>query len=176
MSFVRGIIADSEEGDIEKWLDAFLLERRIRHVTQGSLRWYTQKLTPFVDWCQQEGLTSLLGLTPYHLRLFLLHLEETNHNPGGVHGHYRAVRSFLHFFEEEAEPESWANPIRKLGAPKVPSTRIAPVPLQEISKLVKVCAGQPSIGSRDKAVFLTLLDTGLRTMELAGIDMEDCVT
>ena len=176
MSKVQRIIADFEYGDIEKWAEIFIMDRRARHLTPGSIRWYRQKLGPFVDWCQKEGLANLLEIRPLHLRLFLLHLEETGHNPGGVHGHYRAVRSFLHFFEEEAEPESWANPIRKLGAPKVPSTRIAPVPLQEISKLVKVCRRSTFYGSRDKAVFLTLLDTGLRTMELAGVDMEDCVT
>jgi site-specific recombinase XerD len=142
-------------------------------VTPGLLRWYTQKLTPFVDWCLEEKLTSLQDVDPHHLRFFLLLLEETDHNPGGRHGYYRAIRAFLNFFEEEAEPERWKNPIRKVGAPKVPDVPIEPTPVGEISKLIGTCDKNTFYGTRDRAIFLTLLDTGVRTMELVSTDLED---
>ena len=40
-------------------------------------------------------------------------LVDNGHNPGGHHAHYRALRALLYFFEDEAEPEDWNNPIKK---------------------------------------------------------------
>jgi hypothetical protein len=58
-------------------------------------------------------------LTPTLLRQYLLWLFDTGHNPGGVHGFYRALRAFLRWWEDEYEPENWRNPIRKVKGPKV---------------------------------------------------------
>lgn len=169
---VQWIISYSDDGDIESWLQGFLLDRRIRQVSPGSIRFYKQKLGPFVDWCGERGLTSVLELTPHELRLFLLHME-ANHNPGGRHAFYRSVRAFLNFFEEEAEPLNWRNPIKKVSAPRVADNPIEPIPVAEISKLIEACDGKTFYGARDRAIFLTLLDTGVRTMELAAINLED---
>ncbi len=69
-------------------------------------------------------------LTPDAIRRFLLSLEETGHNPGGVHANYRAVRAFLRWYEDECEPENWKNPIRKVRAPKYPEVVIDPIEVE----------------------------------------------
>ncbi len=71
MSKVQRIISYSDDEDIQNWLEVFILDRRIRQVTPGPIRFYKQKLGSFVDWCQKEGKTSVLEINPRHLRLFL---------------------------------------------------------------------------------------------------------
>ena len=56
MNKVQGTI----EGTPRDWLRIFLLDRKIQHVSAGSLKFYQQMLEIFVDWCDQEGLTSIL--------------------------------------------------------------------------------------------------------------------
>jgi hypothetical protein len=59
------------------------------------------------------------------------------HTSGGVHCIYRTVKTFLLWYEQEFEPEAWHNPIRKVKPPKVPNEPLEPVPLQNISEMLK---------------------------------------
>ena len=80
MNKVQGTIV---EDDIKDRLKAFMFDRKIRHVSSGSIRFYQQKLEPFVSWCDQRGLNGVLQINTHQLRLFLVSLEEDGHNPGG---------------------------------------------------------------------------------------------
>jgi integrase len=102
-----------------------------------------------------------------------LWLEERGNNPGGRHAYYRSVRAFLNFFEEEVEPENWRNPISKVAGPKVSGAPLKPASVGEVSKLLETCDRSTFYGSRDKAIFLVLLDSGIRAGELLGIDLAD---
>ncbi|MGB3717340.1 MAG: tyrosine-type recombinase/integrase [Candidatus Promineifilaceae bacterium] len=149
------------------------MDRRIINVSPGTIEFYRKKLKVFVNWCYQKELVDVLQITPNHLRLFLGHLEDTNHNPGGCSTFYESIRAFFYFFEEDLEPENWKNPIKKVSAPKVPNRPLEPVSIDDVSKLLETCDGSTICGSRDRAIFLVLLDTGVRAPELVGIDLED---
>jgi site-specific recombinase XerD len=102
----------------------------------------------------------------------MLFLEEQGHNSGGQHMNYRVLKTFLLWYEAEYEPDGWKNPIRKVKAPKLVEQPIEPVSLDDIEALITACQNNRQ-GIRDKAIFLTLLDTGLRAMELIGLDLGD---
>jgi site-specific recombinase XerD len=104
----------AEELDLPKQIDAFMLDRRTRGLAPGSLRFYRQKLTLFLNFCYEQELISVSQLSPTIIRMFLLWLADTGHNPGGVHGCFRALRAFLRWWEEEYEPDNRRNPIRKV--------------------------------------------------------------
>ena len=67
----------------------------------------------------------------------------------------------------------WKNPIRKVKAPKVPTEPLDPVPIEVVSKMVKVCKRGTFTGDRDAAILLGLLDTGARAGEFLAIDLDD---
>jgi integrase len=79
----------------------------------------------------------------------------------------------LYWFEDEVEPEGWKNPIRKVKAPKVPTEPIDPVPLDTVSRMIKVCERGTFTGDRDAAILLCLLDTGARAGEFLAINLND---
>ncbi len=107
------------EDDLHRQVEAFLLDRRIRGLAPGTLRFYRQKLALFQTFCNEHGSEVVSRLTPTLIRQYLLWLSDTGHNPGGVHGCYRALRALLNWWEDEYEPENWRNPIRKVKGPKV---------------------------------------------------------
>jgi integrase/recombinase XerD len=100
-------------------------------------------------------------------------LEDAGHNPGGRHAHFRAIRSFLYWYENDAEPEDWKNPIKKVRAPIIPTKPLEPVSIESIKKLINTCSNGTFTDRRDKAILLALLDTGARAGEFLKIDLDD---
>jgi len=154
------------------WLEAFLIDRRSQNLSPRTLKFYRASLETFSRYCDGQAVSTLEQITPDVLRRFMLWLEETGHNAGGVNGHYRAVRAFLFWYEQENEPENWRNPIHKVKAPKVGKEILEPVSLETVSAMLETCdAG--FYGARDKALILFLLDTGARASEVSAMNTKD---
>jgi hypothetical protein len=60
-----------------------------------------------MNYCEAQLISDITEVIPNFLRQFLLHLEETGHNPGGIHAVFRTIKAFLRWFENEVEPEGW---------------------------------------------------------------------
>jgi integrase/recombinase XerD len=63
--------------------------------------------------------------------------------------------------------------VKKVKAPFVPTEPIEPVRFDVVEKMLKVCERDTFVGDRDTAIFLCLLDTGVRASEFLAIDMDD---
>ena len=169
----RGTILNfSQDSYLWTWAESFLIACKAENVAKGTLKFYRVKLRYFLDYCDSQAITQFEQLTPDVLRRFLLSLEEKGHNPGGIHAAYRALRTFLNWWEDEVEPDGWKNPIRKVKSPHDPEELLDPVEVDEVEKLVDACR-RDWHGDRDRAILLTLLDTGLRAGELCALDLSD---
>ncbi|GAG01544.1 unnamed protein product, partial [marine sediment metagenome] len=155
---------------IEQEITAFLIDRQARGLSPSTIEYYREKLATFRAYCIAQGVSSLYAVTARLMRSFLLALFET-HNPGGVHGHYRAVRAFLNWWEMEVEPAGWANPMRKVRAPKVRQEPLPPVVLEDLRAMLRTCERKTFAGDRDRA--LLMLDTGVRRAEMCALNIED---
>jgi integrase/recombinase XerD len=127
----------------------------------------------FLDYCQAHAVERISQITATFIRQYMLFLEESGHNPGGRHAAFRSLRAFLNWYENEAEPEGWGNPIHKVKAPKVPIEPLEPVSHETIAGMVKKCDRGTFTGDRDAAILLCLLDTGARASEFLSMDLED---
>ena len=154
-------------------MEAFLVDRRVQGMAKGTLRFYWQKLKLFSDYCDTQSIDLVNQISANLIRQYLVYLEQTSHNPGGKHAAYRALRAFLNWYENEAEPEHWGNPIRKVKAPKVPVERLEPVTNETIASIIQTCIPNTFSGDRDKAIMLCLLDTGIRASEFTNLDLGD---
>lgn len=155
------------------WIEAFLIDRKANGLAEGSLYFYRTKLQKFADYCEAQSLTQISQVSPTFIRQFLLYLEENSHNPGGRHAIYRAIRAFFLWYQDEADPKDWSNPIRKVKAPRVPSEPIEPVSIESVTKMVNACERGTFTGDRDIAIMLCLLDTGARASEFLDINLAD---
>lgn len=130
----------------------------------STVLWYTKKLGKFRHYIELNEI-ELGAVTADDIRKYLLWLQENGHNPGGVHGHFRALRAFYHWCEQEFD---YTSPIRKVKPPKVRIEPMRRVTSEEVEALLEVCTSK-----RDKAAILMLYDTGCRAGELLGLNRAD---
>lgn len=152
------------------WIDNFYKAKQAEGTAVGTLHFYFAKLNVFEDFCDRREITQIHQITSGDLRDFINEISQT-HNEGGTHAFYRAVKTLLRWFWLETEPPE-KNPIDRLKAPRVPSVLLPPANLETISKLLDACR-KTSAGIRNRAIILTLLDTGLRASELCNLLRDD---
>lgn len=157
--------------DFKVEIQAFIIDRKARGLADNTLVFYEKELGWLVDFLNEQEVTHVLEVTPNILRQYLLRIGERR-NPGGVLCAYRTMRAFFHWYEEEAEPENWRNPIRKVKAPKNPVEPLEPLDLEHLKAMLKTC-GKDICGIRDQAILLSLLDTGCRASEFVALNIAD---
>ena len=154
------------------WIDAFIKDRQAQGMARGTIYFYQKKLKLFADFCETKLITQITDITANDLREYMLGLEATGHNKGGRHTCYRALKTFMYWWEEEIEPDGWKNPIRKVKPPKLPAEQLVPVELDDIKSMTATC-GKTFHGLRDKSILLSLLDSGARAQEFLDIELDD---
>jgi len=135
-------------------------------------------LTLFTEWCDARGVTALALITPAVLERYQHWLANRRQRDGSPLSWstqaniLTAVRMLL----------AWAtrtkrlvvNPAAELEMPRLPNR--LPRAVLSISEAERVLA-QPdlttALGLRDRAILEVLYSTGLRRMELVGLDLQD---
>jgi len=153
---------------INQEVNDFVIDREVRDLSPKTLRWYRGSLANFATWAEQQGITTTPDVTTSHIRQFLIHLKDEGHNPGGRHTIFCALRAFLNWYKDEYELTDW-NPLHKVTAPKRTKEVKQPIALEDFQKLLRACRGSTFYDLRDRAIFMVLLDTGIRKQELADL-------
>ena len=154
---------------LESWLEAFLVDRRAQNLASGTLYFYRAKIKVLLAFCDTQAITRIDQLNAVEIRNYLLWLKDKGHNPGGVHACYRVLKTFLLWFENETD-----NPVSigKVKPPRIDIEPLEPLSLDNFDKLLAMCKGDYH-GIRDRAILLSLLDTGCRASEFCAINLED---
>src|SRR3989304_4747492 len=162
------------QGDyISTTADSFLIDRQARELSRHTLKFYREFLRTFIEYCNANSLRFIQEITPDFLRRYFLAFGE-KHNPGGVHGTYRTLRAFFQWLvKEEVMAPEWKNPMRKVKAPKVVLDPLEPISIEDVRALINTCQRGAFIGERDRAIFLSLLDTGARARELCNMNIKE---
>jgi site-specific recombinase XerD len=142
----------------------FLLDCQSCNLSAGTLRFYSQKLEPLLTFLLALGITDARQVEPSHLRQWLLHLQDTGHNPGGQHGYFRAARAFFAWLEREGKLDT--RPVRRIKSPRVPEELLEPASLEAVRAMLQVCQRKTETGARDYSVLLAVADTGARAGEV----------
>lgn len=161
------------EDYIEVWVESFLTAKKAENLAKGTITFYKERLVSFVSFLEGQAVRYIFQITPQVIRDYLLYLEEVKeHNSGGVHSYYRVIKTFLRWFWEEVDLTS-INPISKVKAPKLPVEPIEGISKEEFDSMLSQCKRGTYYGERDRAILLTLLDTGVRANELCQMNLED---
>jgi site-specific recombinase XerD len=133
--------------------ETFLTARKAEGRAKRTLDYYREKLVVFLAFCEVQAVTQIQDVTPDLLRRFRLKLADgpRPHNPGRLHGFYRALHAILRFIEAEEVLPDWRSPTRKVKAPRVELQPIEGGPVEDISALLATCNKAELIGARDAA-------------------------
>jgi site-specific recombinase XerD len=150
---------------------SFLRHLRAEGRSPNTLRLYGQAVTFFSRWLESEGRTPTIDeLNRAAIREWLAVLSDT-HEPGTVKVRYRGLHRFCSWLVDEDELGS--NPMASLSPPTL---KMKPVPVisdDELTALLKACAGREFADRRDEALIRLLLDCGVRISEACGLRVDD---
>lgn len=110
------------------------------------------------------------GITAAHLRAFLVKLENGRLQPETLAYYLRPLRAMFRWArEEDLLP---LDPGARVKAPKVPC-KVMPAPDDDhITRLLSATRAT-EFPLRNRAIVLLMYDTGLRALELVGIELDD---
>ena len=155
----------------------YLIAARADGRSSKTLAWHQASLKQFTSWRQRTGISGAPeSWTPAVIRAYVIYQQDrTNVRTGQplsgsyINGLIRSVKVFCRWLrrEELVHRDLFA----KIGVPK-PILVVPTLSQLEIKQLLAaIRAGrQPK---RDEALFLFMLEPGVRASELCGIDFED---
>ena len=135
-------------------------------VTVSAYRW---TLARFISAMEEDGAPAEAGaINREHLYGYLGRF--TTYSPDTRHRYFREVRCFFNWLVDSGYLAE--SPFRGMKNIRVPERVVRPYTPSEISRLIEACDAS-DIGLRDRAMVVTLLDTGLRCSELVKLDLSD---
>lgn len=161
-----------QESEMLRDIKAYLIDCQSRQLSGRTIDLYTAELHALRVWLEEHGVRRVEDITPTHLRTHLVELAKTR-TPGGCHVRYRVMKSFLRWWDQEYQPQSWRNPILRIQGPKLPDDPLPPVSLDHVRAMLATCERRTLTGDRDRAVLLCLLDSGCRAAEFVALNIGD---
>ncbi len=120
----------------------------------------------FSGWCKSEGIVYLDDLDHRHIKQFLVSQSDRGLAAHTVHGNARAIRTFLNFCVRDGLIDE--SPFKRVKMPKMEHKVLPALSADEVRKLTKACSS-----TRELAIVLFLLDSGVRASELCAMNVRD---
>lgn len=130
---------------------------------------YTAAVEMFLSWCAQEGVSDPVSRSA--IQGFSAHCLSTGSEPSTARLRHYAIKSFFGWLR--AEGEITADPFAGLPPPRLHVKITASLTDEQIHDLIKTCSGGSFTDRRDEAMMRFLFDTGVRSMELLDMDVDD---
>ena len=149
----------------------YLANCRVEGKSPRTLQAYGWTLARFQRALQEDGAPQdVRALGPAQV---IAYLERSTHLARETrHRYFREVRCFFAWCERTGFVAD--TPFRGLRNVQVPLRVVQPFRPAEIAQLLDTCDPATPMGLRDRALLLTLLDSGIRCSETVGLDLGDC--
>jgi site-specific recombinase XerD len=181
---------------LKSLVQGFVLTQRTDCRSPATIEYYEGNLRRFLWFCEQNNLPDDARLlTEWNIREFFSYVSGETHRWGAegngsascqpkatystVHHYYRVLKAFYNWCMREGFVTE--SPLEKIRLKNPRLSVVQPYSVEDIRKLLAVCDmdfknNAKFLGSRNKAIVLMLLDSGLRVSELANIKLEDIDT
>jgi integrase/recombinase XerC/integrase/recombinase XerD len=167
--------------DVRDYAEDWILDGEIQRLSPNTLRNRRQITDKLLWFLQHEGTDRCDAPA---LRRFFAHIE-TGHKNGGRWGNPRnnrppRPRTSQYYWVDlralfgrmVADGLIEENPVESIPKPKVPEDHVVPFTPEQVQALLTSAARSES-PTRNRAILLLLLDTGLRVSELCNLRRED---
>ena len=177
------VLSHSLAATLGEWLDEFLEDMKRRSYSPRSLRSYRYDLLQFVAWVAEQAELSTPGqLTPAVLEQYQMHLMLRPSKKSPLHTramstaarnrHTAELRSFFRYLKRACKLLS--NPSAELESGRqmrrIPQSILT---VEEVALLLQAIPKNVAVGLRDWAAVELLYGTGVRRIELLGLELED---
>ena len=169
---------------IGELLDRYSISNQADGKSPKTIAWYRDMLTQFSAYLKTEQYPSYLSSFNIDIvRNYILYLrhkpkyqghpytpqQDKLISPKTVQCHVRALKAFSSWLHIEGYTSE--NSLKNLKLPKAPQKIIEPLAPEEIREIIASISKNSPTGSRNHAILVTLLDTGLRASEVANVTL-----
>ena len=154
----------------------------VLRLSPATQTWYLERIERFARWCEANSLP-LDKVKPIETRKYLEYLRAVpNQKTGGllssytVHGHARAIRTFLRWCNnEEGLEEHITTKAAHVNMPRIDKMVLQIFTPKEIQALLKACSKEayPELQMRSRTAVTLLYETGIRAGELCGLTLDN---
>jgi integrase/recombinase XerD len=172
------VIADGDPRSLRTLGCAFIEWVRVVAQSEPSTFSQDQRMSYFIDWCEERGVTHAVDVTRalcerYQRALF--HHRKKDGKPLGIASQASRLAAVRAFFRWAAKRNHVLfNPAADVDMPKMPhrAPRIILSP-GEVEQILMLPDLNAPTGLRDRAMLETLYSTGIRRSELGSLDVND---
>jgi site-specific recombinase XerD len=152
---------------LSQLISDFTLSCRARRLSPRTLEWYEWLLGEYRGFVERQRLE---WGNPATLDAFLA--DVARHSSAHTqHAYYRALRRFFNWLEKRRIIAD--NPIQMIDPPRLPACQPRHILPEEVARLLASVSGSAWLDLRDRAIILTLWDSGLRAGELCRLELSD---
>lgn len=177
-------------------VDGYLLDARAQRLSADTIRNYTLTFRRFGEWLGEPLL--LADITPAQISAFLASLAQPQTALGGVASRPAkglSKKTTLNYHGALGALWSWAvregfapaNVVQSVSRPRPEKRSVTPFSESDVKAILavcdrtrsytrpgkRICDNERRTAVRDRAVILLLVDTGMRSGELAGLKIRD---
>ncbi len=183
-------VPTSHHTSLQSLVQGFVLCQQTEGKSPHTIKYYQGIPERFLWYARkQEWPVEAKLISEWHIRDFLGYVaeEKMRWGDGSSNCQYKVGHSTLrHYYVGVGALFNWAvregflseSPLTKVRVNKAKPRVIEPYTREEIQAMLEVCdldyqQGAKFLASRNRAVILTLIDSGLRLSELAGMKLAD---
>ena len=163
------LLTHGDKASLYGQYQSFILNAELE-LAESTAKDYRYKLLYFIQFCQSRGIQEPSAVTDDDVKAYLFHLKQTV-KPKTQNGYCKTVRRFFNWLVEEKRLRD--SPMTRVKTPKAPEVIIRIFNADHLQKILQLCGDGTRTGIRNKAMVLTLLDTGIRRKELTGMQVKD---
>ena len=159
-------------------LSAFLSGLRVRNYAEGTIHKHRVQLNKFIEWSADRSLTRPSEITRPILQRYQRHLYEKTNKQGkrlsfrNQHARLLSIRAWFRWLARNNH--ILHNPASELELPKLGHRFPKHVLSQaEADRVMNVADPSDPLGVRDRAMLETFYSTGMRRLELIGLQLYD---
>jgi len=157
------------ERTLSEMIDLYILRCELEGKSEVTVSAYKWTLGRFLAEVTTRKFPDIAGsISREHIYGYLSCFIE--HSPATRHRYFREVRCFFNWLVDSNYIER--SPFQGMKNIRVPQKIVRPFQAIDVTRMLEAC-GDDDVGLRDRAMIMTLLDTGLRCSELVQLDYED---
>jgi site-specific recombinase XerD len=156
--------------DLDAAIDAFIVHCEAKNLSPRTVEFYRDRLASFKRYVAETApQTAPKDFTARLIGGFIDRTRRDYSAATAVHN-LNVIRIFIGFLLDDGVVQE--NPALSVERPRKRKRLIQTLSMEDVAAMLATC-GKDFYGVRDRAIMLTLLDTGLRVSELTSLRLDD---